>query len=91
MADKFRKMGCLNVYGRKRERVGVKQYMHSFNCYHCLLGIMSMESLNLEIDFFQLNDTVDITQNHVFALLRAVTMMNRLAKCLKQVRYIFKA
>ena len=25
MGDKFRKMSCLNVYGRKRGRVGVKE------------------------------------------------------------------
>ncbi len=32
VADKFRKVSCLNVYGRKRGRVGVKQCMHSFDC-----------------------------------------------------------
>ena len=29
----------MNVYGRKRGRVGVKQYMHSFHYCRCLLGI----------------------------------------------------
>jgi hypothetical protein len=29
-------VGCVNVYGRKRGRVGVKQHMHSFHCYHSL-------------------------------------------------------
>jgi hypothetical protein len=28
--------GCLNIYGLKRGREGVKQYMHSFHYYHCL-------------------------------------------------------
>ncbi len=32
VADKFRKMSCLNVYRRKRGRVGVKQCMHSLDC-----------------------------------------------------------
>ncbi len=36
VADKFRKM---NVYGRKRGRVGVKQCMHSFHSLDCLLGV----------------------------------------------------
>ncbi len=39
VADKFRKVSCLNVYGRKRERVGVKQCMHSF---HSLDGLLSV-------------------------------------------------
>ena len=39
MADKFRKMSCLNVYGRKRGRMGVKQCMHSFHSLDCLLGV----------------------------------------------------
>ena len=33
------KSGLLNIYGWKRGRVGVKQYMHSFHCYYCLLEI----------------------------------------------------
>ncbi len=32
VADKFRKVSCLNVYGGKRGRVGVKQCMHSLDC-----------------------------------------------------------
>ncbi len=39
VADKFRKMSCLNVYGRKRGRVGVKQCMHSFHSLDCLLSV----------------------------------------------------
>ncbi len=39
MADKFRKVSCLNVYGRKRGRVGVKQFMHSFHSLDCLLSV----------------------------------------------------
>ncbi len=39
MADKFRKVSCLNVYGRKRGRVGVKQCMHSFHSLDCLLSV----------------------------------------------------
>ncbi len=34
VADKFRKVSCLNVYGRKRGRVGVKQCMHSFHNHY---------------------------------------------------------
>ncbi len=41
MADKFRKVSCLNVYGRKRGRVGVKQCMHSFHSLDCLLSVFS--------------------------------------------------
>ncbi len=39
MADKFRKVSCLNVYGRKRGRVGVKQCMHSLRSLDCLLSV----------------------------------------------------
>ncbi len=39
VADKFRKVSCLNVYGRKRGRVGVKQCMHSFHSLDCLLSV----------------------------------------------------
>ncbi len=38
VADKFRKMSCLNVYGRKRGRVRVKQCMQSFHSLDCLLS-----------------------------------------------------
>ncbi len=39
VADKFRKMSCLNAYGRKRGSVGVKQCMHSFHSLDCLVGV----------------------------------------------------
>ncbi len=39
VADKFRKVCCLNVYGWKRGRVGVKQCMHSFHSLDCLLSV----------------------------------------------------
>ncbi len=39
MADKFRKVSCLNVCGRKTGRVGVKQCMHSFHSLDCLLSV----------------------------------------------------
>ncbi len=39
VADKFGKMSCLNVYGRKRGRVGVKQCMHSFHSFDCVLSV----------------------------------------------------
>ena len=39
VADKFRKVSCLYVYGRKRGHVGVKQCMHSFHSLYCLLSV----------------------------------------------------
>jgi hypothetical protein len=46
VADKFRKVGCLNVYDRKPGRVDVKQYMDSFYCYHCLLEISFFDCMS---------------------------------------------
>ncbi len=37
--DQFGKMSFLNVYGRKRGRLRVKQCMHSFHSLDCLLGV----------------------------------------------------
>ncbi len=48
MADKFRKMSCLNVYGRKRGRVGVKHCMHSFHSLDCSLGVFFYDYIHVE-------------------------------------------
>ncbi len=52
VADKFRKVSCLNVYGRKRGRVGVKQCMHSFHSLDCLLSFFSMITCRNYFRFF---------------------------------------
>ena len=39
VANKFRKMSCLDVYSGKRGRVGVKQCMHSFHSLDRLLSV----------------------------------------------------
>ncbi len=44
---KFRKMSSLNVYGRKRGRVGVKQCMHSFHSLDCLLSVFFDDYMSL--------------------------------------------
>ncbi len=58
VTDKFRKMGCLNVYGRKRGRVGVKQYMHSFHSLDCLLGVFSYDYISKLFPIFYLANFV---------------------------------
>jgi hypothetical protein len=44
--------GCLNIYGRKRGREGVKQYMHSFHYYHCLQKFLFMITCGNYYRFF---------------------------------------
>ncbi len=48
VADKFQKVSCLNVYGRKRGRVGVKQCMHSFHSLDCLLSVFFDDYIHVE-------------------------------------------
>ncbi len=46
VADKFRKVSCLNVYGRKRGRVGVKQCMHVLVKLHaCIVRVKQCTQL----------------------------------------------
>ncbi len=58
VADKFRKVGCLNVYGRKRGRVGVKQCMHSFNSLDCLLSVFFDDYMSKLFPIFYLANFV---------------------------------
>ena len=58
MADKFRKMSCLNVYGRKRGRVGVKQCMHSFHSLDCLLSVFFDDYMSKLFPIFYLANFV---------------------------------
>ncbi len=58
MADKFRKVGCLNVYGRKRGRVGVKQCMHSFHFLDCLLSVFFDDYMSKLFPIFYLANFV---------------------------------
>ncbi len=58
MADKFRKMSCLNVYGRKRRRVGVKQCMHSFHSLDCLLRVFFDDYMSKLFPIFYLANSV---------------------------------
>ncbi len=51
VADKFRKVSCLNVYSRKRGRVGVKQCMHSFHSLDCLLSVFFHDYMLSQIEF----------------------------------------
>ncbi len=52
VANKFRKVSCLNVYGRKRGRVGVKQCMHSFHSLDCLLSVFFDDYMSKTISDF---------------------------------------
>ncbi len=54
VADKFRKVSCLNVYGRKRGRVGVKQCMHSFHSLDCLLSVFFDDNMSKLFPIFYL-------------------------------------
>ncbi len=58
VADKFRKVGCLNVYGRKRGRVGVKQCMHSFHSLDCLLSVFFDDYMSKLFPIFYLANFV---------------------------------
>ena len=58
VADKFRKVSCLNVYGRKRGRVGVKQCMHSFHSLDCLLSVFSGDYMSKLFPIFYLANFV---------------------------------
>ncbi len=58
MAEKFRKMSCLNVYGRKRGRVGVKQCMHSFHSLDCLLSVFFDDYMSKLFPIFYLANFV---------------------------------
>ncbi len=58
MTDKFGKMSCLNVYGRKRGRVGVKQFMHPFHSLDCLLGISFYDYMSKLFPIFYLANFV---------------------------------
>ena len=55
MADKFRNVSCLNVYGRKRGRVGVKQCMHSFHSLDCLLSVFFDDYMSKLFPIFYFN------------------------------------
>ena len=58
VADKFRKVSCLNVYGRKRGRVGVKQCMHSFHFLDCLLSVFFDDYMSKLFPIFYLANFV---------------------------------
>ncbi len=58
VAEKFRKMSCLNVYVRKRGRVGVKQCLHSFHSLDCLLGVFSYDYMSKLFPIFCLANFV---------------------------------
>ncbi len=58
VADKFRKVSCLNVYGRKRGRVGVKQCMHSFHSLDCLLSVFFDDYMSKLFPIFYLANFV---------------------------------
>ncbi len=58
MADKFRKVSCLDVYGRKRGRVGVKQCMHSFHSLDCLLSVFFDDYMSKLFPIFYLANFV---------------------------------
>ncbi len=58
VADKFRKVSCLNVYGRKRGRVGIKQCMHSFHSLGCLLSVFSGDYMSKLFPIFYLANFV---------------------------------
>ncbi len=58
VADKFRKVSCLNVYGRKRGRVRVKQCMHSFHSLECLLGVFFDDYMSKLFPIFYLANFV---------------------------------
>ncbi len=58
VVDKFRKVSCLNVYGRKRGRVGVKQCMHSFHSLDCLLSVFFDDYMSKLFPIFYLANFV---------------------------------
>ena len=58
VADKFRKVSCLNVYGRKRGHVGVKQCMHSFHSLDCLLSVFFDDYMSKLFPIFYLANFV---------------------------------
>ena len=58
VADKFRKMCCLNAYGRKRGRMGVKQCMHSSHSLDCLLGVFFDDYMSKLFPIFYLANFV---------------------------------
>ena len=52
------KMSCLNVYGQKRGRVGVKQCMHSFPSLDCLLSVFFDDYMSKLFPIFYLANFV---------------------------------
>ena len=75
MADKFRKVSCLNVYGRKRGRVGVKQCMHSLHSLDCLLSVF--------FDDIYITLEISLTISKSFFSNANVSKKGDISRCLK--------